>query len=225
MKKINEIFSSEELSYLANKRPEIVPMDVPSKSSGIFDEPSLDQLIVQFLAKYEIFVEPRNVGSWNGWDTVSTVSSFLTPTDKLSSYDVAKTIFYANRSNQINSEAQEWNKWKRWVLDTKEQEFNLFKNQVFQSIIAQNRQNNEYLERQIQVAELHNRRAKLVLRGLDARIYIQKLKEKKEKQVLYISLGAILGLFLLLIFSASANANNLINSETENQITFRENLI
>lgn len=220
MKKVNEIFSSEELTYLATKRPEIVPMDVPSKKSEILDQPSLDQLIVQFLAKYEIFVEPRNVGAWNGWDTVSTVSSFLTPTDKLSSYDVAKTIFYANRSNQINSEAQEWNKWKRWVLDTKEQEFNIFKNQVFQSIIAQNRETNEYLDRQIEAAEINNRRAKLVLRGLDARIYILKLKETKKKQRLYIALAAFFGLFIL--FCASANANNMLEGQTKDQIILKK---
>ena len=220
MKKVNEIFSSEELTYLATKRPEIVPKDVPSKSSEILDQPSLDQLIVQFLAKYEIFVEPRNVGAWNGWDTVSTVSSFLTPTDKLSSFDVAKTIFYANRSNQINSEAQEWNKWKRWVLDTKEQEFNIFKNQVFQSIIAQNRETNEYLDRQIEAAEINNRRAKLVLRGLDARIHILKLKETKKKQRLYIALAAFFGFFIL--FCASANANNMLEGQTENKIFLKK---
>ena len=47
--------------------------------------------------------------------------------------DIADTMFYANRSNQINSAAQEWGV-EEMVFDTKEKEFEQYKNEVIRSV-------------------------------------------------------------------------------------------
>ena len=63
MDKVEEIFSQEELDYLSKKRPDLVPMDLPSLSDApTLRQPSLDQIIVKFLKKYEVNVDPRSVG-------------------------------------------------------------------------------------------------------------------------------------------------------------------
>ena len=199
MKTVDELFTPEELDFIKTKRPDIVPMDVPSNIEGRLNEPSLDQLIVQFLdEKYNICVEPRRVGSWNGWDTLATLNSFAPSRDRYAD-NIASTMFYVHRSNQINNEAQEWQRYKFWVLDTKKNEFESYKNQILQSIIRHNQDLNNQLEVQIQRAEINNRKARLALRGLDARIYTQKLKERKDKQeqqMFYFALVLLFGIFV-----------------------------
>mgnify|MGYP001226167892 CR=1 FL=1 len=118
------IFSKYEIQYLSDKRPDLVPMEVPSLSNApLLTQPSVDQIILKFLAKYEVNVKPRNVGEWNGWDTMYTFTRIFAKEN--STLNIASTMFYTNRSNQINSAAQDWGIWKRWALD--HENFNPFK--------------------------------------------------------------------------------------------------
>ena len=106
MKKISEIFSEEELDYLSEYKSDLVPMDEPSEDDVILlKKPTLDQLIVQFLKQYEVNVEPRSVGDWNGWDTVSTFGMLFAKDGSTS--NIASTIFATNRSHQISGAAQD----------------------------------------------------------------------------------------------------------------------
>ena len=34
-------------------------------------------MIIEFLKQHEVYIQPRSVGEWNGWDTVSILSSIL----------------------------------------------------------------------------------------------------------------------------------------------------
>ena len=148
MKEISEIFSEEELEYITNKRPDLVPMAVPLiGEADVLNQPSLDQIIVEFLRQYEVNVEPRSVGKWNGWDTLSTLSLlsgiYRDPNNTSNAIqggamNIAGGIFFANRSNQINSAAQDWGIWKRWAIDHKD--FEQFKEQVIQTIELHNKQ-------------------------------------------------------------------------------------
>lgn len=80
--------------------------------------PSVDQMIIEFLKQHEVYIQPISVGEWNGQDTISTLSSILSSGEG-SMINVASMMFYANRSNQINTAAQEWGTWKRWKLVNK----------------------------------------------------------------------------------------------------------
>ena len=211
MDKIGEIFSQEELDYLSKERPDLVPMDLPSPSDVVtLKKPSLDQIIVKFLKKYEVNVEPRTVGKWNGWDTVSTMSSLLS-SSKGSMGDIASTMFYANRSNQINSAAQDWGTWKRWVFDSKEKEFEQFKNELIKSINTFNKKSIEENEEKIRKATLNNQKIFKVLQEPHAQKKIVELKElakqlaKEKKELVKESWGqksfmfSIYGLLLFLL--------------------------
>ena len=78
---------------------------------------NIDFIITEFLRIYDVDVEPRKVGAWNGWDTFASVSNLISnnPVGNIST-----TMISTNRSNQINSEAQDWSTWKKWALDHKE---------------------------------------------------------------------------------------------------------
>tara|TARA_Y100001933_G_scaffold132259_1_gene131813 strand:+ start:52 stop:381 length:330 start_codon:yes stop_codon:yes gene_type:complete len=107
MKEISEIFSQEEIEYISIKRPELVPTSLPSIGEAeLVTQPSLDQIIIELLKQYEVNLEPRTVGEWNGWDTVATLGMLFSKEG--STRNIASTMFYANRSNQISSAAQDW---------------------------------------------------------------------------------------------------------------------
>ena len=204
MDKVEEIFSQEELDYLSKKRPDLVPMDLPSLSDApTLRRPSLDQMIVKFLKKYEVNVEPRSVGSWNGWDTVSTISSILS-SERGSMRNIASTMFYANRSNQINSAAQDWGTWKRWVFDSKEKEFEQFKNELIKTINTFNKNVIAETEEKIRKATVNNQKIFKVLKEPDAKKFVAELSEINKSKELELKKRKILKRFIVigsLIFS------------------------
>ena len=205
--KVEEIFRKEELDYLSKKKPDLVPMDVPSLSDAkTLSQPSLDQIIVQFLQQYEVNVEPRSVGKWNGWDTVSTISSLLS-SSKGSMSNIASTIFYANRSNQINSAAQDWGTWKRWVFDSKEREFEQFKNELIQTINIYNNKIIAETEEQIRKAQINNQKVFKALQETSAKNYINELIKKNQiikknqQKIIGLLIGSLIfGVTFLAIF-------------------------
>ena len=98
MKTIKEIFSKEELKYLAKERPDLVPVDLPNEIDvGCLPEPSFDQAIIGFLKKYDVNAQPRSVGEWNSLDTLSTIGGLLAREG--STLNIASTMFASNKSN------------------------------------------------------------------------------------------------------------------------------
>ena len=183
MKKSFEIFSKEELDYLSKYKSDLVPMDVPSRDDlSLLEQPSLDQIIIEFLKQYEVNVEPRNVGAWNGWDTLATLGMLFSREGSTS--NIASTIFASNRSNQISGAAQDWGTWKRWALDHKG--FDKYKGEVIQAIELHNNQIIDECDKQIKQAELNNKKLSEALQEPDAKEYIAKEtkinKGKEDKQ-------------------------------------------
>ena len=151
----NHNYTEVQLRKIYFKRPDLKPKEIPSyKDVKLLDQPTLDQIIVSFLNKYDIFIEPRNVGAWNGWDTFGTIMNIFS--EKNSTSFLADNLFYMNRSNQINTAAQEWNTWKRWALDHKD--FNSFKVDLLEETKKYNDKLLEEMSVAIQLAEEHNMR-------------------------------------------------------------------
>ena len=207
--KISEIFSKEELEYLSEKRPDLIPLDIPSKNDiDLLSHPSIDQTIIEFLKQYDVNVQPRSVGAWNGWDYLSTISSFYAG-EKGSMSNIASTIFFANRSNQINSIAQDWATWKRWALDHKN--FEKYRNEVIKLINLHNEKKLNEVNDQIETAEVNNKKISEALLEPSAKEYISeaikrnKIKEDKQNTrlgCLILSLPiVIVGLFVFDSFS------------------------
>ena len=169
--KDHDIFSERERRLLYFKKPELRPVKVPSlndantirvpslNDANLLTQPSIDQIIIEFLKQYDVNVEPRSVGAWNGWDTLSAASALSTAifAERGTRLDIASTLFMANRSNQVNSAAQDWGTWKRWALDHKN--FDQYKDEVIQTINFHNENATKEVEEAIRQAELHNKNA------------------------------------------------------------------
>ena len=200
-------FSKYEIQYLTDKRPDLVPMEVPSLSNApLLTQPSVDQIILKFLAKYEVNVKPRNVGEWNGWDTMYTFTRIFAKEG--STLNIASTMFYTNRSNQINSAAQDWGIWKRWALD--HENFNPFKNELIQSIDFYNKKVTAETKTKIHIAETHNYKALLALREPSAKQHIAELRKMRRRNILF----SFIGLMGLVSFIAIINKDVITVSET-----------
>ena len=139
-------------------------------------QPSLDQIIIEFLKQYEVNLEPRTVGEWNGWDTVATLGMLFSKEG--STRNIASTMFYANRSNQISSAAQDWGTWKRWALD--HQDFTQYKDHFMQAIELHNKKVIDEVKKKIKQAKLNNEKVALALKESEAKEYIFKLIERNQ---------------------------------------------
>ena len=156
MSKPTDYFSIEELFFLEKKRPDLRMMNEQptyGEPENPLTPPSVDQMIIEFLKQHEVYIQPRSVGEWNGWDTVSILSSILSG-GRGSMINLASTMFYANRSNQINTAAQEWETWKRWALDN--EEFQQYRRDILQSIDLYNGKSKQFEEERIRTAKLYN---------------------------------------------------------------------
>ena len=255
------IFTTQEIEYLSKKRPDLVPkkkpslkdklLEKPSLKDKLIDRPSLDQVILKFLSKYEVFIEPRSVGAWNGWDTISVLNPFLFNDGSPQSYlsDISSNIFFANRSNQIRSSAQEWNTWKRWALD--HNDFEEYKNQFLKTVDIHNEKINKeeeklireaelhnqkvYKEEEelIKEAELHNKKIKKVLEESKAKLYISrlikrdKLRDRFRVQIVINSIFTLFALFIFIVFVrsillSSNEKKDFINTNNLNILEMKE---
>ncbi len=192
MLKDSDIFNERERRLLYAKKPELRPAKVPSLKDAntirvpslndvvLLEQPSVDQIIIEFLRQYEVNVKPRSVGSWNGWDTLSTVSALFAREG--STLNISSTMFMANRSNQVNSAAQDWGTWKRWALDHKN--FEQYQEDVIQTINLHNEKLIKEVEEGIRKAKLHNKNAiKEVEESIRrAELHNENLVKKLQKQ-------------------------------------------
>ena len=97
-------YTSEEILFIQVKRPEFRVKPVPS----------LDALIVEFLKKYEVFVQPvtsgtRNVGG-------AAVAGAITG---MAGADVGGDAFMISGQSK-QTKVQERTQWKQWALDHKD---------------------------------------------------------------------------------------------------------
>ena len=216
--KDQNIFNRRELRLLYANKPELKPIKVPSlddvdkvrvpsiNEADILNQPTLDQIILQFLHQYEVNVQPRSVGAWNGWDILSAASTLSTAIfSEKEDYNlnIASTIMMANRSNQINSAAQEWGTWKRWALDHKN--FEQFKDDVIQNITLHNEKVLKEIDEQIKKAELNNQKIFAILEETDAKQFIAEQKELANQKIalisFYSSILLIISFFLMVLFA------------------------
>ena len=98
---------------------------------------SLDEIIVEFLKIYEVYVKPvssqtRNVGQ-------AAVAGAITGALGAEVGGDAFQISGQNKQTQV----QEWTQWKQWALDHKD--FEAFKNEMNTKIDEENKQITEYL--------------------------------------------------------------------------------
>tara|TARA_Y100001938_G_scaffold134382_1_gene194776 strand:+ start:1763 stop:2365 length:603 start_codon:yes stop_codon:yes gene_type:complete len=97
-------YTEEELEYILEKKPELKIKPIPS----------LDDVIVEFLKKYEVFVKPitsnkKNIGQAILGGAVTGMSGI----------DAGGDVFLVS-GQEKQTKVQEWTQWKQWALDHKD---------------------------------------------------------------------------------------------------------
>ena len=122
-------YSESDLRIIQWKRPDL-KIQRPEKYS-------LDQIIIEFLKKYEVYVKPVTTQTKNvGQDAIAGAITGAFGAD------VGGDAFQISGQNK-QTQVQEWTQWKQWALDHKD--FEAFKNEMNTKIDEENKQITEYL--------------------------------------------------------------------------------
>ena len=97
-------YTNEEILFIQVKNPEFRVKPVLS----------LDAVIVEFLKKYEVFVQPTTSATRNTGE--SAVAGAITG---MAGADVGGDAFMISGQNK-QTKVQEWTQWKQWALDHKD---------------------------------------------------------------------------------------------------------
>jgi len=97
-------YTEEQIEYILEKKPELKIKPVPS----------LDDVIVEFLKRYEVFVTPMTTGSSKFKRDIA--AGAITG---LAGADVGGEAFIISGQNK-QTKVQEWTQWKQWALDHKD---------------------------------------------------------------------------------------------------------
>ena len=97
-------YTEEEILFIESEKPEFRRKPIPS----------LDAVIVEFLKKYEVYVQPVSSGTRNTAE--NAVSGAITG---MLGADVGGDAFMISGQNK-QTKVQEWTQWKQWALDHKD---------------------------------------------------------------------------------------------------------
>ena len=95
-------YTEEQIEFIQSKKPEL----------GFKEIPSLDSVIVEFLRKYEVFVEPPNKRDVLGGAITGAVTG-------MAGADVGGDMAMIQGQNK-QTKIQQWTTWKQWALDHKD---------------------------------------------------------------------------------------------------------
>ena len=123
-------YSESELKIIRWERPDL-KIQRPEKYS-------LDQIIVEFLEKYEVYVKPVTSGTRNRGE--AAMAGAITG---IAGADVGGDAFLISGQKKQTA-VQEWTQWKQWALGHKD--FEAFKNEINSKIDEKNKKITEYLE-------------------------------------------------------------------------------
>ena len=161
-------YTESQLIYIREKRPELRLKAVPK----------LDEVIVKFLEKFEVFVKPatsskRNVGS-------DVISGAITG---MAGADVGGDAFLISGQNK-QTKLQEWTSWKQWALDHKD--FESFKFEM----IDKAKQHNEDVKNKLEDPK--------VKKDLETLLREKKIEAEKEDEEFMNIMRIIVGTFIFL---------------------------
>ena len=117
---------------------EIIKRHEPDLKTKPRKKYSLDEIIVEFLKIYEVYVKPVSSQTRRiGQDAISgAITGAL-------GADVGGDAFQISGQNK-QTQVQEWTQWKQWALDHKD--FEAFRNEMNSKIDEENKKITDYLE-------------------------------------------------------------------------------
>ena len=119
-------YTKEQLQLIRTEFPELIKKP----------EPSLNDAIVEFLKKYEVFVKPPKDRSRLDGAIAGAVTG-------IAGADVGGDAFLISGQNK-QTKVQEWTQWKQWALDHKD--FPKFQTDFYDEVHEYNRNIDDKLE-------------------------------------------------------------------------------
>ena len=187
-------YTKEQINFIQSKRPELEFKEIPN----------LDDVIIEFLKKFEVYVKPLTTGKRTSGDFASTAVAGAI--GGMAGADVAGDAFLI--SGQIKqTQIQEWTQWKQWALSHKD--FESFRAEKIDNLKAYN----EEVQRKLKDPDFQ--------KELEP-IFEQFKKEEKEANrvlmiVVPIFLFAIVGIPLIVTLTESKNDDTSFNPIIKNE--------
>ena len=162
-------YTERQLLFIREKRPELRLKPVPK----------LDDVVVAFLSKYEVFVQPpKNTNRRDG-----AIAGAITG---MAGADVGGDAFLISGQNK-QTKLQEWTSWKQWALDHKD--FESFKFEM----IDKAKQHNEDVKN-----KLEDPKFKKDLEPLLQQAREKEIEEEKLEAELMNFFRIVVGIFIFL---------------------------
>ena len=181
------IYTLNQIEYIRKKRPELRPKPVPK----------LDDVIVEFLKKFEVYVTPTTSASKNTGG--NALAGAITG---MAGADVGGDAFMIAGQNK-QTKVQEWIQWKQWALSHKD--FEAYKEEKIGKI-----QNfNKNIEDKLKDPEFQKELEPLIKVFNDETISNRK-KEEEANQTFGIIALLVIGLFVALfgLYAQQDDQNN-----------------
>ena len=175
-------YTEEQLKFIREKKPELIKKT----------EPSLNDAIVEFLKKYEVFVKPPKDTSRRDGAIAGAITGFA-------GADVGGDAFMISGQNK-QTKIQEWTQWKQWALDHKD--FPKFQTDLLSEVGAYN----ENIDRKLEDLAFQKEIDPLIKKFEDEKIKKQKAKDNTNN---------FFGFIFILFFALFVGA--LFYSSIENQ--------
>ena len=180
------IYTQNQLEYIRKKRPELRPKPVPK----------LDDVIVEFLKKFEVDVTPITSKSKNTGG--NALAGAITG---MAGADVGGDAFLISGQDK-QTKVQEWIQWKQWALSHKD--FEAFKEEKIGKI-----QNfNKNIEDKLKDPEFQKELEPLIKGFNDETISNRKKEEQDTSTFGIIALLVIVGIFALFGLIAQNDGQN-----------------
>ena len=185
-------YTQNQLEYIRKNRPELNLKPVPK----------LDDVIVEFLKKFDVFVKPITSESKNTRDNI--MGGVVTG---LAGVDAGGDVFIAS-GQEKQTKVQEWIQWKQWALSHKD--FEAFKEEKIDNVKAFNKNIEDKLRDPLFQKELEP-----LMKGFNDDLRTN--RQKEEDLTTTIGLVAI---FFIVCVIAIFTAINQSESQNDNRSSY-----
>ena len=163
-------YTEEQLNFIQLRKPELIKKT----------EPSLNDAIVEFLKRYEVFVEPPKDKSMLDGAISGAITGFAGANAGGSAFLIS--------GQKKQTQVQEWTQWKQWALD--HDEFPKFQTTFFNKI----HEYNEKIDKKLKDPEFQKEIDKL---------FIEEEQKNNEVQKIYERIAIFGGVFFLFVIILS----------------------
>tara|TARA_A100001035_G_scaffold164105_1_gene129864 strand:+ start:191 stop:904 length:714 start_codon:yes stop_codon:yes gene_type:complete len=186
------IYTQNQLEYIRKKRPELRPKPVPK----------LDDVIVEFLKKFEVDVTPITSKSKNTGG--NALAGAITG---MAGADVGGDAFLISGQDK-QTKVQEWIQWKQWALSHKD--FEAFKEEKIGKLLAFNKN----IEDKLKDPEFQKELEPLI-KVLNDQTISNRKKESEANSTFGLIAILIIGLFIALfgLYSQQEGKNDYPSDE------------